>query len=270
MKSILLYVHDDAGMESRLQSALDVARATGGHIECVTAKPLAALMLADPFGSTFIVPEAVQAIDDAAKEAGDEISARMQREDVRWSLLEGDGDPLDILSSRCRLNDLIMLSLPGQPHAGDPSPVVSLGDVALSANAPVLAIPHEGGPIRINGAAAIAWNGSREAANAMRAAVPLLSLASSVHLVTVAEKEMDFPPADAAAYLSRHGIKVEVHEEPRSDAPIVDTLVSILDRIGADWVVMGAYGHGRLREWLFGGVTRDLLGRARIPLLIAH
>ncbi len=269
MKSILLYVHDDAGMESRLQSALDVARATGGHIECVTAKPLAALMMADPFGSAFIIPEAARAVDDAAREAGEHIGARMKREDVPWSLREGDGDPLDILSSRARMNDLIILSLPGSGD-GDALASVSLGDVALSSPTPVLAVPLEGGPIRLSGTAAVAWNGSAEAANAMRAALPLLSRASSVHLVTVAEDELDFPPAEAATYLSRHGIKAEIYERTESDIVVVDALVEMLDRVGADWIVMGAYGRGRLREWLFGGVTRDLLSRSRIPLLLAH
>lgn len=270
MKSILLYVHDDAGMESRLQTALDVARATGGHIECVTAKPLTALMLSDPFGATFMVPEAIDAVNATAKQTGEHIAARMTKEDVPWSLTEGDGDPAEILVDRARLSDLLVLSLGDRQDVGEAGAHVLLGDVALSASGPVLAVPHAGLPIRLDGTAAVAWNGSREAANALRAAIPLLRSAHRVHLITISEKEHDFPATEAASYLSRHGIAAEIHEEPRGAAPVVDSLVAVLDRIGVDWLVMGAYGHGRLREWLFGGVTRDLLARSRIPLLIAH
>lgn len=270
MKSVILYVHDDKGMESRMQAALDIARANSGHIECVTCKPLTALMMTDPFGATFMVPEAIQAVDDAAERASDLIEKRMAKEDVAWSLIEGDGDPSEILANRGRLADLIILSF---DHSNDADASMSqslVGDVALAAPIPVLAVPGDGTPLALTGSCAVLWNGSKEAANAIRAAVPLLKQAASVHLVTITDEAQEFAAIDAASYLSRHGIKAEIIAAEKKDGTVMEGLTSAIDQCDASWIVMGAYSRGPLREWLFGGVTNDILSRTRIPLFIAH
>ena len=270
MKTVILYVHDDNGMESRMQAALDIARADNGHIECVTCKPLTALMLTDPFGATFMVPEAIQAVDEAAERASNLIEKRMAKEDVSWSLVEGDGDPAEILANRGRLADLIILSF---NHDNDADAAMSqslVGDVALAAPIPVLAVPGDGRPLALTGTCAILWNGSKEAANAIRAAVPLLKQAASVHLVTITDEAQEFAALDAASYLSRHGIKAEIIAAEKKDGTVMEGLTNAIDQCGAGWIVMGAYSRGPLREWLFGGVTHDILSRTRIPLFIAH
>lgn len=270
MKSILLYVHDDTGLESRLQMALGVARTHGGHIECITCKPLTALMLSDPFGSAFMVPEALQAVEAAAAQAGTMIETRMKREEVPWSLMEGDGDPAEILAARGRMGDLIILSFDDELGPGDVTAQLLIGDVALAAPTPVLAVPVGGHPDALSGPAAIAWNGSVEAANALKAAVPLLARAAAVHIVTVVEREPDFPASDAAAYLARYGIQAEVHRIQRGAGSVAEDLRAGVAKVSAQWLVMGAYGSGRLREWLFGGVTRDMLTHSGMPILVAN
>lgn len=269
MKSILLYAHDDDGMESRLQAALDLARFDEGHVDCVTVKPLTALMMSDPFGASFIIPAAMEAIDNAAEAAQARMAARMAHEDVAWSLSEGDGDAAEILVGRARLSDLVVLSL-GESNGGSDAPHAMIGDVVMTSDVPVFAVPYGLNRVRFDGTAMVAWNGTVEAANAMRAAVPLLTKAGEVHIVTIGEGDMQYPATEAAAYLSRHGIKAEVHEEPRGDRSVPEALFAVVERLQADWMVMGAYGHGRLREMLFGGVTREFLGRSRIPIFITH
>ena len=271
MKSISLYAHDDDGMESRLQAALDVARMQNGHVECVTAKPLTALMMSDPFGASFIVPEVLESIDNEAEAAQARMAARMTKEDVAWSLFEGDGEPAEILAARARFADLVVLSLGQSDSSGDLPPML-IGDVVMNSNVPILAVPNDLDRIIYDGIAVVAWNGTVEAANAMRAAVPLLVKAKAVHIVTVTDDDdaITYPQTDAAAYLSRHGITPEIHLIPRDGKSVKDALKVAVDDIKADWMVMGAYGHSRLRELLFGGVTRNFLSNSSIPILIAH
>lgn len=269
MKSILLYAHDDNGMESRLQAALDIARMNNGHVECVTVQPLTALMMSDPFGASFIIPAAMEAIENQTEAAQARMAARMGSEDVSWSLSEGDGDAAEILTSRARLADLVLLSL-GESNGGSAAPHMVIGDVVMNSNVPVFAVPYGHNRVRFDGNVVVAWNGTDQAANAMRAAVPLLVGAGAVHIVTIDEDGMAYPATEAAAYLSRHGIKAEVHQEAAGGRSVPEALLAIVGQLNADWMVMGAYGHGRLREMLFGGVTRDFLGNSRIPVFVTH
>lgn len=269
MKSILLYVHDDNGMESRMQAALDLARAVGGHVECITVRPLAALMLSDPFGASFIVPAVLESLDNEAEAAQRRMAARMAKEDVAWSLIEGDGDAANLIAERARLADIVTLTVGGVESKGESSDVL-IGDVVMNCRTPVLVVPVQNDPVRFDGTVIVAWNGTEEAANAMRAATPLLMNANTVHLVCIGDEDLDYPTTDAAAYLSRHGIKVEIHLREREGKSVLDALNDAVNSIGADWMVMGAYGSGRLREALFGGVTRGFLENSPIPLFITH
>jgi len=116
-----------------------------------------------------------------------------------------------------------------------------------------------------------ARDGGGEAARAMKAAVPLLAQAADVRVLTVASDKADgFPPTEALRYLSRHGIKAELTELARGNS-VEETLAAEVARVGAELLVMGAYSHSRLREFLFGGVTRFFLDELTAPpLLIAH
>jgi len=116
---------------------------------------------------------------------------------------------------------------------------------------------------------AIAWDGSFEAAYVLRSCVPLLR-GAEVTLLTVEDVPADFPATDALAYLSRHGVGAELQVLPRVGA-IEETLARELVLLEAGLLVMGAFSHSRLREFLFGGVTRYFLEHPTGPaLLLAH
>jgi nucleotide-binding universal stress UspA family protein len=144
-------------------------------------------------------------------------------------------------------------------------------DVVLGGRTPVLAMPATARHVDPTGCAIVAWDGSAPAAAALTRATPLLKRAQAVHIVTVEEADKDrFPSTEAAEYLARYGVAVELHALPREGAAIETILAETAVRLGADWMVMGFYGHGRMREMIFGGVTRALLRDTRIPLLLAH
>ena len=133
----------------------------------------------------------------------------------------------------------------------------------------MLAVPKGAPLLAFDKPVVVAWDGGHESAAALRASIPLLRLAGAVHLLTVREKSDDYPAADAASYLSRHGIHAECHEaEPKGS--ISATIEAFASEIGAGLIVMGLFGKSRLRELLLGGVSRALLDRSRLPLLLAH
>jgi nucleotide-binding universal stress UspA family protein len=121
----------------------------------------------------------------------------------------------------------------------------------------------------------VAWDASREAARAVSDALPILEKASSVTVVTVNPRERDYghgdvPGADIAVYLARHGVKVDVQRIDARDIDVGNMLLSHVANDSADLLVMGAYGHSRLREVVLGGATRTILGEMTVPVLMSH
>ena len=98
-----------------------------------------------------------------------------------------------------------------------------------------------------------------EGSHALRLALPMLAKAKAVHVVTVLEDKSGFPATDACEYLARHGVASELHEWQRNGRRVADVLREAAAKLGASYIVMGAYGHSRIREAVLGGVTRDLL-----------
>ena len=167
------------------------------------------------------------------------------------------------------LADLIVLSR--DQHRENFSTTISLiGDVLQSARTPILVQPEDLGTFDPFGVALVAWNGSFEAANALRAAMPMLKYASDVHIVTVEEpKDHLLPSTAASTYLSRHGITSELHTKSAHEVAVDDVILTSAEIVDAKYLVMGGYGHSRAREFLFGGVTRSLLKACPIPLILA-
>lgn len=270
MKTILLHVHDDVGQQARLEVALDLARATNGHISCVQITPLEYFVGTDPFGGMYAVKEVLANLRTQEEAERTRIETRLGAEAVSWSWMQFDGNVVQTLVSQARLADIVILSQParGSDPANAPIPIVP--DVALHVRAPVLSVPADAQGFDPTAPAMVAWNGSYEAAHALRFAVPLLRLASDVHLVEITQDTREFPSTAAATYLARHGFEPEIRPVVHPGKDVGAALLGEAAKIGASYVVMGAYGHSRLREMILGGVTRDLLGDARIPLFMAH
>jgi nucleotide-binding universal stress UspA family protein len=275
MRSILIHADAGAAMETRLQAGLDVARAVEGHVNLHINTPLQRFVAMDPFGGAYLSAEAMAAARARDETLAGELTERMGEEDVSWNIESSDVELVDALVSSARLNDLIVVTLaaPLDEDVGSGFPV---GTLALNARSPVLAIPSDRRGFTLAGRACVAWDGSYEAANALRAAVPMLMLADQVDLVTITDasgkkgKSDGFPATEALRYLGHYGIKPELHEHEKSHPTTEETLEAVFIALQADWVVMGAYGHARWRETMFGGVTRYFLDAARFPLLLVH
>lgn len=260
MRSILVNVDRRAGMLARLETALSFARAFQGHLTLLVDTPVARYVSMDQLGGSFVASEALrQAMDDDLAYA-ETLQTRLVREDVPFDIVRSEAEPVDALARAARLADLVILSRSGG----------IAGELALVSNTPVLALADDTPLHAPIGNACIAWDGGDESACALRHSVPLLQGAASVSLVTVAEKVGGFPPTEALRYLSRHGIAAELVELTRQGTT-EETIDAEAARLGADLLVMGAFGRSRIREYLFGGVTRYFLENPAGPaLLLAH
>jgi len=116
----------------------------------------------------------------------------------------------------------------------------------------------------------IAWKDTCEARRAVWDGLPLLKRAEEVFVVAVGRDATGQGAADVSAYLSCHGVTSRAVTRPDADATVADVLLRMVEDEGADLIVCGAYGHSRIREWIFGGVTYDLLNGASVPCLMSH
>jgi nucleotide-binding universal stress UspA family protein len=167
--------------------------------------------------------------------------------------------------------DLVIV---GQPERQKslPDEVVDEG-VLFESGRPVIFVPfiHKGG-MKLD-RIMVCWDGSRAAARAVSDALPFLKKAKQVEVVIVADKpgkKDEVPGADLGQHLARHGLKVDVKRITSPEIDVPSTILSYAADSSADMIVMGGYGHSRLREFVLGGATRGLLEAMTVPVLMSH
>lgn len=263
MKNVLLLVHDDEGQEARLQAALDLVRALEGHLSCVDVTVMPGIGFDDYVGSGgALLLEAEQAQESRNKAA---LQARLEKEDVSWDWTDVTSSIAGGVLSASALADIIVLDA---GFEGYPSMREMASQILVRARKPILAVPPTLERMAF-GRALIAWDGRASCAATMRACTPLLALADEVQIFMVRDGADRTDPLEAAQYLSRHDIHATVRIiDNAQDAPDV-AIAQECARWRPDYVLMGAYGRGRLME-AFGGVTKRMLGRAALPLVLGH
>ena len=157
----------------------------------------------------------------------------------------------------------------------DESPFYGVAEsIALSAGRPVLLLPDAPASKLVGGRILLAWDGGRESARAAFDALPLLAAAGGVNIACVREPDApgkdELPAADIAATLAHHGVECAIDHVSPENETVGAALSRHASAIGADLIVMGAYGHSRLREFVFGGATRHLLRTSTTPLFVSH
>ncbi|NIJ09347.1 nucleotide-binding universal stress UspA family protein [Sphingomonas vulcanisoli] len=264
MKNIFLLVHDDIGQEARLQAALDLTRAMDGHLTCVDVSVMPIFM--GDYGAGEAMVLAAERQQESRNKAA--IEARLASEDVPWDWIDALGNPSECVLGAANLADLIVLNL-----RMDDAPEAEMRDVAsrtvMHARKPIVAVPPTLDRFEI-GRVLIAWDGQGSVASTMRACVPLLKLAAEVRLFMAHRRNIAASADDAAEYLSRHGIQATVHYGLDDGIRTIDTLIEEHAQLfRPDYIMMGAYSHGRLAE-LFGGNTKRMLAHSKRPLVLGH
>ena len=260
MLSLLLNIYPDDGQEARLEAAIMLVKNQGGHISCiqVITLPLAA---GDP-ASAMTEVEALKAMEKVAAKHQEQLEVRLEEAGVGWSWNRLYGDAGSAIVRQSRLADTIILS------ALDSYPPIS--SVTLHSGAPVLAVPQSSSNLGIDAPALVAWNGSRPAAHAMRAALPLLRTMEPVQILCVDKDSEEFPSTRAFEYLKHHAVHSEIRWGHSDSKTVAEAVISVAQELGSGLIVAGAFGHNRIREMLLGSVTRSLLKSSPLPLLLAH
>ena len=210
----------------------------------------------------------------AAKAAVDRFAAAASRagvsaEQVTLSAsLAGAGDTFGRIARRF---DLAVVGQ-AEPEANSVEEIIAESTLFESGR-PVIVVPYiQKAPLKLDNVM-VCWDGSRPAARAIADAMPLLEKAGRVEVVIIANergKQDEIEGADLGQHLARHGLKVEVNRMAGGKIDVGDALLSHVADSGADLIVMGGYGHSRLREFVLGGVTHTILRSMTAPVLMAH
>lgn len=276
VKTILLHVQNDKSLDCRFETALSLARACEAHLTCLHVTPIEAYAAFDNFGGVFVMNDVVKALDEEEAKLRAKVEQDLRKEDVSWDYIQVTGNITGQILGHAALADLVVTGR--EPRRADFSgPAIgTMGDLLYRARTPLFIPGDQNASCDPTGVALIAWNGSIEAANAVRSTIGLLKIASDVRVLRVTEEEDEaFPPTKLLEYLSRHGIHAEmiVEPAPRSGGLqefVSGSLMSHAAAVKAAYIVMGGYGHSRVGEYVFGGVTRTLLNGCPVPLVIAH
>jgi len=274
-KTILVHLNDKRRAEALLEPAVRLA---GRHNAHLVGMHVYAAMPAPPFrvlGSKVLGSVAAGERQDTEEIAA--VFARMTANQpfvAEWRALKVPHvDLAPIVMDHGRAADLIIA---GQTDPDwDLSPLMDFPErLALESGRPVLVVPYVGRYPEIGRTVVIAWKASRESARAAFDALPFLLAAQAIHILEIKETGDErpalAPDTSIAAALARHGLKPSVHTSALGDIGLGDEILSRLADLGADLLVMGAYGHSRLREIVFGGVTRHIARHMTVPTLFSH
>jgi nucleotide-binding universal stress UspA family protein len=279
IKSILLHILDDEFHDQRIETGLSLALACSAHLSCLHVTPIDAYAAFDKFGGLLVMDEVMRKVDERDAELRSKVEKRLAVDGVSWDFEQVQGSVASTLLRRAALADLV-ISAREPPHHDYLAPTIGfLGDLLARSRTPLFIPAFPQGNFDPCGTATVAWDGSIEAANAVRSSVGLLTLAREVRVVGIREDRDDgrksFPATDVLEYLSRHNIHAQLKIE---DAPAGHPSQNVVSAMivaetlgaGASYIVMGGYSHTRVSEYVFGGVTRTLLKDCPVPLMIAR
>jgi nucleotide-binding universal stress UspA family protein len=272
LKDLLVIVDNDPACAERLDVTRRLAEAHEAHVTGLHVMHYPVALYTE-----IPVPEAVEKmrraeIEQIAMRAGALFQERMRGTTARheWRVLEG---PLGTVAlEQARYADLTVLPQ-GLDLGMAPGGLGMLAvDMALAVGRPVLVVPRYDKFPTVGTNVLVAWNASREATRAVHDALPVLREATKVTVLSIDPEypEGRLSDGDITRYLARHGVAVTETSLPSAGVGVGDLLLSYAADHGADLIVMGAYGHTRLRELVLGGATRTMLQHMTVPVLMSH
>ena len=276
IKTILLHVNDERRVAGLVDAAAHIATRHEAHLIGLYVLPPVPTYGATPIGAGMIKSGLATFRDEARRvQTAFEAACKGRPFVTEWRLVDPKHQGVaETVMDHGRAADLLIASQ--RDRSLDFTHLLDVPErLAIESGRPVVIVPHSGRFAQFGKRVTIAWNGRREAARATFDALPLLKAAASVRIVWVNPQgdsgaAGDLPTAEIATALARHGIKCEAATASASDIKVGDVLLSGLTDDGSDLLVMGAYGHSRLREFVFGGATRHILDHMTVPVLMSH
>ncbi len=284
VRKILVPLSGIAAEAAVIGTALAVARNFGAQVVGLFVRPdptealpylgdgvsgqvIEDLLKAAKEGSDAASSRARTTFADAAQKAGVPLVQTSSAADLPSArFLDVTGHRDDVVAAQAQLSDIIVFGEATSGIAGGST----LEAAMMSAGRPVLIAPKTA-VSSVGGTVAIGWDDSPVAAHAATAAIPFLGKAEKVIIFSIGGKELDPMPAVMLAdYLALHGVKADVHLVDAQGRAIGSVLLEQAEKAGADLLVVGGYGHSRLREFILGGATQHIRSHATIPVLMAH
>jgi nucleotide-binding universal stress UspA family protein len=278
-KDLLVVLDHDAAARGRIDLAAALAERSQAHLVGLYPLPTPQTPRHLGYYDPALLDPFFEELREKAREAADKVRERFEHVtslrglSAEWRLIS-DGPEADP-ALHARYVDLTIL---GQldPDRGEADTIRPRPEqVTLASGRPILVVPYAGHFDSVGRRVLVGWNATREAARAVHDAMPLLTAAEVVTVLTIDPQEGpgghgELPGADISLHLARHGVKAEIERTVSADLPVGEVLLSRAADLAADLLVMGAYGHSRARELLLGGATRSLLRSMTVPVLMSH
>ena len=268
--TFLVHVEPDSTADPRLALAVDLANQFDAMLIGVGAEIYGALSLGEGYAAEIVIGD-VEANLRRAEEKFRAIAGTV-RQGTQWrSAMQF---PVTEITNECRAADLVITG--HSNHGGATSYTVGApGPLIMETGRPVLAVPPDANKLTVANVV-VAWKDTREARRAVSDALPFLKAARKVLLVEITESTSSIPTArghvtEVSDHLRRHGIETTVMIVAEAKVGVAaEQFLDIAEQQKADLIVAGGYGHGRLREWVFGGFTRALLTQTTRAVLFSH
>jgi nucleotide-binding universal stress UspA family protein len=270
--TLMVHVDVDAELGSRVRIAADLADRFQAHLIGVGGWAPMSVFLAEearinPAPTEPHLQDMKSLLDQKGRQFCTAVGGKGRR--VEWrSVLDF---PTDAVAREARAADLVIIGNAAENR--DPFRALDPPGLILKAGRPVLVVPNTVESLALK-RVVIAWRDVREARRAVRDALPLLQQAESVMIVEIVEAGAGDcglqPLRDVAGYVAGHGIKIIAERQRPADATVTDALLRLAHDDNIDLIVAGAYGHSRLGEWAFGGVTHDLLMQSPVCCLFSY
>lgn len=272
MRDVLVHATRFKEWTGAIEYAADLTARLDGSLTGTYVFP-SPMAIMPPFGPPDLlaaVSENARVVEETARLSGASFVAWAKGAGAReaaWQVAEGRVP--ETLAHLGSWNDVLVLERNPDEFWGSPA---GLGSIVLSAGIPCIIVPPEV-PVARLGCMALAWNGTAESIRAIHAAIPLIRHAARVVLLRGVERdtfdEIDWIPRfDIGIYLARHDIAAESHDIVAAGDRAGHALLEAAGKVGADLLVMGAYGRTRFSEWMFGGATRSVLEAARMAVFM--
>jgi nucleotide-binding universal stress UspA family protein len=275
--SMLVHVENDStSSDARLDLAVALAHRFNATLIGVAAEAVRPPPV-DGMGGAFLAGDIMVAEEEQIRadlqSAEERFRSHPGMQDLASEWRSAMGRPVEVLGRESRAADLVIVGRDLDRLRAGSYRSVDPGEIVMSAGRPVLVVPPGADTLSARHTT-VGWKDAREARRAVWDASPFLRAAESVHVVElVGEGEFDAATnrvSDVVRHLERHQVKAHGEVRTRREASAADELILTAEQRGADLIVAGGYGHARLREWIFGGVTRDLLRHCPKCCLLSH
>lgn len=278
LTNILVHVDASERAAERIRLAANIAQTVDAHVTGVFVIP-------DPYVAAYMasgyVPVEIfeSQREEAMKQSGDAkklFDDLVSRAGAKGEYRTEEGTVSDVVARHARYADVAVVGKGDRDEPVKyPYPELS-GDLVMTCGRPVLVVPNAGHFESVGKRVLVCWNASREATRAVNDALPFLAMADKVTILAVNPGKSgngdhgEIPSADIALHLARHGVKAEASNTAADGIDISDVILARASDLGSDLIVSGAYGHSRTREWVFGGVTENLMRDTTVPVLMSH